>query len=55
MVNEEWPLEVGGFDMDGGVETTLIHAHIDVQKCDFGEGGLRLLRRSRNWVRELGP
>ena len=32
-------LEVGGFDMDGGVKMTLTQAHIDVQKCDFGEGG----------------
>ena len=33
-------LEVGWFDMDGGVEMTLIQAYIDVQKCDFGEGGV---------------
>ena len=29
-------LEVGGFDMDGGMEMTMTEAHIDVQKCDFG-------------------
>ena len=33
-------LEVGGFDMDGGVELTLIQVYIDVQKCDFGGGGV---------------
>ena len=27
-------LEVGGFDMDGGVELTLIQTYIDFQKCD---------------------
>jgi len=31
-------LEVVRFDMDGGVELTMIHTYIDVQKCDFGEG-----------------
>jgi hypothetical protein len=31
-------LEVGGFDMDRGVELTLIQAYINVQKCDFGGG-----------------
>ena len=31
---------VGGFDMDGGVELTLIHVYIDVQKCHFGGGGV---------------
>ena len=31
-------LEVGRFDMDGGVELTMIHTYIDVQKCDFGGG-----------------
>ena len=29
-------LEVDGFDMDRGAEMTLTHAHINVQKCDFG-------------------
>ena len=29
-------MEVGRFDMDGGLELTMIHAYIDVQKCDFG-------------------
>ena len=33
-------LEVGRFDMDGGVELTMIHTYIDVQKCDFGGGGV---------------
>ena len=33
-------LEVGGFDMDGSVELTMIHTYIDVQKCDFGGGGV---------------
>ena len=33
-------LEVGRLDMDGGVELTMIHMHIDVQKCDFGGGGV---------------
>ena len=33
-------LEVGRFDMDGGVELTMIHAYIDVQKCDFGGEGV---------------
>ena len=33
-------LEVDGFDMDGGVELTMIHTYIDVQKCDFRGGGM---------------
>ena len=33
-------MEVGRFDMDGGLELTMIHAYIDVQKCDFGGGGV---------------
>ena len=33
-------LEVGGFEMDGGVEMTLIQAYIDVQKCDFFRRGV---------------
>ena len=47
MVDEGWSagemevlLEVGRFDMDGGVELTMIHTYIDVQKCDFGGGGV---------------
>ena len=32
--------EVGRFDMDRGVELTMIHAYIDVQKCDFEGGGV---------------
>ena len=28
------------FDGDGGVELTMIHTYIDVQKCDFGGGGV---------------
>ena len=31
-------LEVGRSDMDGGVELTMIHTYIDVQKCDCGRG-----------------
>ena len=33
-------LEVGRFDMDGGMEQTMIHMYIDVQKCDFGGVGV---------------
>ena len=33
-------MEVGGFEMDGGVEMTLIQAYIDVQKCDFFRRGV---------------
>ena len=33
-------LEVGRFDIDGGVELTMIHTYIDIQKCDFGGGGV---------------
>ena len=33
-------LEVGRFDMDRGVELTMIHTYINVQKCDFGGGGV---------------
>ena len=33
-------LEVGRSDMDGGVELTMIHTYINVQKCDFGRGGV---------------
>ena len=36
---EAW-LEICGFDMDAGVEMTMTQAHIDVQKCDFGGGGM---------------
>ena len=32
-------MEVGRFDMDGDVELAIIHAYIDVQKCDVGGGG----------------
>ena len=35
-------MEVGGFDMDGGVELAMIHTHVDVQKCDFGGGGFSI-------------
>ena len=31
---------IAGFDMGGGVELTMIHTYIDVQKCDFGGGGV---------------
>ena len=33
-------LEVGRFDIDGGVELTMIHTYFDIQKCDFGGGGV---------------
>ena len=33
-------LEVGRFEMYGGAELTMIHTYIDVQKCDFGGGGV---------------
>jgi hypothetical protein len=33
-------LEVGGFDMDVGVEMTTTQAHIDIRKCDFLAGGV---------------
>ena len=33
-------LKVGGFDMDGGMELTMIHTYIDIQKSDFGGGGV---------------
>ena len=36
-------MEVDGYDMDGGVEMTMIYEHI------------WLLRHSRNWIKELGP
>ena len=32
-------LEVGGFDVDGGVEISMIQVHIDVQKRNLGRGG----------------
>ena len=38
--NREVLLEVGRFHMDGGVELTMIHTYINVQKCDFGRGGV---------------
>ena len=31
---------IAGFDMGGGVELTMIHTYIDVQKCDFGGCGV---------------
>ena len=33
-------LEVGRFKMDEGVELTMIHTYINIQKCDFGGGGV---------------
>jgi hypothetical protein len=33
-------VEVGRFEMDGGMKLTMIHMYIDVQKCDFGRGGV---------------
>jgi hypothetical protein len=33
-------LEVGGFDIDGGRKMIMTQVHIDVQKCDFGGGGV---------------
>jgi hypothetical protein len=33
-------LEVGRFDMDGGMELTMTHTDIHVQKCDFRGGGV---------------
>ena len=33
-------LEVGSFDVDGGVEMTLIQVYIDVQKHDLGGGSV---------------
>ena len=32
-------LKDGGFDVDGGVEKTMIQAH-NVQKCHLGGGGM---------------
>jgi hypothetical protein len=32
-------LEVGGFDVDGGVGMTMIKAHINIQECD-GRGNV---------------
>ena len=33
-------LMVGGFDVDGGVELTLVSMNIDIQKGDVGFGGV---------------
>ena len=33
-------LEVGRIEMYGGAELTMIHTYINVQKCDFGGGGV---------------
>ena len=52
-------LEVGGFDMDGGVGT-MNQAHIDVQKCDIRGGCVPKLDEitavevSRNWEEKEG-
>ena len=32
-------LEISGYDVDGGVEMTVIQVHINVQKSDFSGGG----------------
>ena len=33
-------VEVSGFGMDGSMEITMTQVHIDVQKRDFGGGGV---------------
>ena len=33
-------LMVGGFDVDGGVELTLVDVNIDIQEGDMGLGGV---------------
>ena len=33
-------MEVDRFDMHGGVELAMIHMYIDIQKCNFGGGGV---------------
>ena len=33
-------LMVGGFDVDGGVEFTLVDVNIDIQEGDMGLGGV---------------
>ena len=33
-------LMVGGFDVDGGVELTLVDMNIDIQEGDMGLGGV---------------
>jgi hypothetical protein len=33
-------LKVSRFNVDGGVELTMINTYIDVQKCDFGGVGV---------------
>ena len=57
-------LMVGGFDVDGGAELTLIDVNIDIQESDMGPGGVpgevdRIATvdsdRSRKVVRESGP
>ena len=32
--------EVSGFDMDGGMELTMVKVHINVQERDMGGGGV---------------
>ena len=34
-------LMVGGFDMDGGAELTLVNVNINIQEHDMGLGGVR--------------
>ena len=58
-------MEVGGFDMGGGVELTISHTYIDVQKSDFGGGGMpgeldgiatvEALKELGEGVRTMGP
>ena len=33
-------MEVDRFNMDRGVELAMIQTNIDIQKCDFREGGV---------------
>ena len=55
-------LGVGGFDVDRGVEMTVVSMDIDIQKSDMGGEvfqvkwmGYRLLSCSRKSVWESGP
>ena len=55
-------MEVGRFDMDGGVQLAMVHTYIDIQKCDFRRGGVPIeydgiaaVEAFRELVEELGP
>ena len=55
-------MEIGRFDMDGGVELAMIQTYIEIQKCNFRGGvvpgeldGTAAVVHSWNWVKELGP